>query len=140
MARSIQGRPRGLMLIYPQGNHITASPETPLLQIGGSKYGKPTLERSVNPALSLEDGARPALVSLDASWRPNITVGPPFEVGLCRGGSLQLRGPHSYGIGDPFLGTIREQWNNGIRRAYDGRPRFPWAEAVTLPVSLVGGS
>ena len=41
----IAGQQHGLMLIYPQGNYITASPETPYLQIGESKYGKPAVDR-----------------------------------------------------------------------------------------------
>ena len=52
------------MLIYPQGNAIHASPETPYLQIGESKYGKPALDRIIEPEMSLGDAARLSLVSL----------------------------------------------------------------------------
>ena len=40
----IAGEPHGLYLIYPQGNAVMATPETPFLQIGESKYGKPPLD------------------------------------------------------------------------------------------------
>ena len=80
----IGGEPHGIFMIYPQGNYITASTETPYLQIGESKYGKPALDRIVNPALSLEDAGRLALVSLDATSRSNISVGPPFGGLPCR--------------------------------------------------------
>ena len=36
-----------LYLIYPEGNHITASEEHPFLQIGETKYGKPILDLSL---------------------------------------------------------------------------------------------
>ena len=87
----IAGQPHGLMLIYPQGNYITSSPETPYLQIGESKYGKPALDRIVHPGLSLNQGARLALVSLDATTRSNITVGPPFELATYEKDSLTMR-------------------------------------------------
>ncbi|MGB1190818.1 MAG: hypothetical protein ACPG4A_11355, partial [Pseudomonadales bacterium] len=41
----IRGQKHGAFLIYPQGNHITTSRDTPFLQIGESKYGKPILDR-----------------------------------------------------------------------------------------------
>lgn len=34
-----------IMMVYPEGNHITSSHDTPYLQIGESKYGKPILDR-----------------------------------------------------------------------------------------------
>jgi putative proteasome-type protease len=54
----IAGQPHGLYLIYPQGNYFAASPQTPYLQIGETKYGKPALDRIAEPDLSLENGAR----------------------------------------------------------------------------------
>ena len=40
------GQPR-LFLIYPEGNFIEATDDTPYLQIGEHKYGKPILDRVV---------------------------------------------------------------------------------------------
>ncbi len=59
----IAGQAPGLYLIYPQGNWMTATPETPYLQIGESEYGDPALDHIVHPGLSLDDGARVCLVS-----------------------------------------------------------------------------
>jgi predicted proteasome-type protease len=58
---------------------ITATPETQYLQIGESKYGKPALDPIAQPALSLDDGARPCLVSPVGTARSNLTVVPPFS-------------------------------------------------------------
>jgi putative proteasome-type protease len=80
----IQGQPHGLMLIYPQGNHIEASKSTPYLQIGETKYGKPVLDRVLRHDLPLNDCARLALVSLSSTTMSNITVGPPYELSLYR--------------------------------------------------------
>lgn len=114
----IRGQRHGLMLIYPQGNYITASLETPYLQIGESKYGKPALDRIVNMNMSLEEGAKLCLVSLDATTRSNITVGPPFEIGLYRRDSMMLEQRCKFEASDPFLVYTRKIWNDGIRNAF----------------------
>lgn len=118
----IAGQPPGLMLIYPQGNYITSSPQTPYLQIGESKYGKPALDRIAHPGLSLKEGARLALVSLDATARSNITVGPPFEVALYQKDSLQLSCRCSFDETDPYLVKLRDAWNSGINAVFRGLP------------------
>lgn len=128
----IQGQPHGLMLIYPQGNYITASAETPYLQIGESKYGKPALDRISSPKLNLEEGAKLCLVSLDATTRSNITVGPPFEIAIYGRDELNLRQRCKFGEDDSFLKQIRESWNNGIRNAFAGLPMMEWERPETV--------
>ncbi len=123
----ILGQPHGLMLIYPQGNYITASPETPYLQIGESKYGKPALDRIAHPDLSLEQGAQLSLVSLDATTRSNITVGPPFEVAVYDRDSLVLRHRCKFEERNPYLMQLRESWNENIRAGFARLPAFNWA-------------
>lgn len=120
----IQGQPPGLMLIYPQGNYISSSPETPFMQIGESKYGKPALDRIADTSLALKQGAQLCLVSLDATTRSNITVGPPFEVATYPSDSLALACRCKFESHDPYLLQLREAWNNGIRKAFDELPEL----------------
>jgi putative proteasome-type protease len=122
----IAGEPHGLYLIYPQGNYFSASPETPYLQIGENKYGKPAVDRIANPGLSLDDGARLCLVSLDATSRSNVTVGPPFEVAIYPRDSMQLSHRLKLEADDSLLKQISQAWNQGIRNAFDSLPRFSW--------------
>ena len=122
----IAGQPHGMMLIYPQGNYITSSPETPYLQIGESKYGKPALDRIVHPGLSLNQGSRLALVSLDATTRSNITVGPPFELATYEKDSLTIGCRCRFDADDKYLISVREAWNNGINQAFLNLPKFSW--------------
>jgi putative proteasome-type protease len=124
----IAGQPHGLMLIYPQGNYITTSTETPYLQIGESKYGKPALDRISHPRLPLDDGARLALVSLDGTTRSNITVGPPFEVAIYAKDQFVLRHRCKFDEHDPYLTQLREGWNAGVRAAFETLPRFAWEQ------------
>jgi len=122
----IAGEPHGLYLIYPQGNYFAASPETPYLQIGENKYGKPALDRIATPQLSLDDGARLCIVSLDATSRSNVTVGPPFEVAVYPKDSLMLNHRLKLEADSPLLKQISQSWNLGIRNAFENLPRFDW--------------
>lgn len=123
----ISGQEHSLLLIYPQGNYISASPETPYLQIGESKYGKPGLDRIVRPDLSLDEGARLCLVSLDATTRSNITVGPPFEVGTYVKDELSLRCRCTFDESDPYLIDLRKAWNDGINNVFKTLPEITWS-------------
>jgi len=122
----IQGRDPNIYLIYPEGNYITASPETPYLQIGETKYGKPILDRIIRPETSLEDAARCALVSIDSTMRANISVGPPVELAIYGRDSLALNRRLSFDYGTPFFSSLQKSWNKGLRRAFNQLPRFDW--------------
>jgi len=127
----ISGQEPGLMLIYPQGNYIAASPETPYLQIGESKYGKPGLDRIVSADMTLDEGARLCLVSLDATTRSNITVGPPFEVATLNKGDLKLNCRCVFEESDPYLINLRRSWNDGINEVFKKLPPMSWSPQQT---------
>ncbi len=130
----IAGQPHGLMLIYPQGNYFAAGPETPYLQIGENKYGKPAVDRIARPELSLTDGARLCLVSLDATSRSNATVGPPFEVAIYPKDTLALSYHLKLDADSEELKAMSRAWNQGICQAFEGLPRFDWeVPAETAP-------
>lgn len=132
----IMGQPPGLMLVYPQGNYISTSAETPYLQIGESKYGKPALDRISDPALSLEEGAKLCLVSLDATCRSNITVGPPFEVAVYERDAFVLRNRCKFEETNPYLIGLRQTWNEGVRNAFHSLASFQWANETDNPAPL----
>ena len=122
----IAGQPPGLYMVYPQGNYFAASAETPYLQIGENKYGKPALDRIARTDMTLEDAARLSLVSLDATSRSNVTVGPPFEIAIYPRDSLSLSHRLKLEQDSPLLASISQSWNAGLRRAFDNLPRFDW--------------
>ena len=126
----IAGRQPELLMIYPQGNYIGASEETPYLQLGEAKYGKPILDRLARRSHSLSEAARLALVSLDATVRSNVTVGAPFDLALYRGGSLQL--PESVRIeqDSPYYRRTRDFWQAGISDMFSRLEPFPIGPAA----------
>jgi putative proteasome-type protease len=122
----IAGKPHGLYLIYPQGNFIAATPETPYLQIGESKFGKPSLDSFAQPSLSLDDGARLCLISLDATARSNLTVAPPFELAIYPRDGLALSHKLRLEADSPELEALAQRWEDGLRQVFQTLPRFAW--------------
>jgi putative proteasome-type protease len=121
----IDGRAHGIFLIYPEGNYIRASSQTPFLQVGELKYGKPILDRLVRPTLSLEDTARVALLSMDATMRSNVTVGPPIEVLV-----FDLKRPQHvrhmiFGPDDDYLRELGRSWQGYVEKAFSALPPLP---------------
>ncbi|TVO75859.1 hypothetical protein [Sedimenticola selenatireducens] len=122
----IKGHEHDIYLIYPEGNYISASIETPYLQIGENKYGKPMLDRVISMDSSLNNAARCALVSLDSTMRSNISVGPPFELTLYNGDSLEEPRQMSLKLASPYYKTLQKSWNEGLKRAFSRLPKFDW--------------
>ena len=127
----IAGERPGLYMIYPLGNCIATSPETPYLQIGESKYGKPILDRILRPQTTLEDATRCALVSLDSTIRSNLSVGLPIDIALMRAGDLKITQKMRMEGDTPLYSEIHETWSRKLEAAVDSLPRFPWEPART---------
>lgn len=120
----IAGERPGLYMIYPLGNAIAASPETPYLQIGETKYGKPILDRMLTNRMSLGDAARCALVSLDSTIRSNLSVGTPIDLAIIRAGELRISHQQRLYDDTPLLARIRDEWGQRLANAVRALPRF----------------
>lgn len=123
----IKGRKHRVILIYPEGNHITTSPDTPYLQIGESKYGKPILDRILQPSLDLATAAQCLLISMDSTMKSNRGVGPPIELLLYRADSLALDNHHRFEPESDFLRDLRQGWDNALKNAFRQMPPLSWA-------------
>ena len=118
----VSGEPPGLYLIYPQGNPLRATEDSPYLQLGECKYGRPILDRGIERDTSLEVAAKYALLSFDATIRSNVTVGPPIEIALYRKDSLELTQHRRFSASDQDLHTIHASWEQSLRRAVEQLP------------------
>ncbi|MEX2130851.1 MAG: peptidase [Pseudohongiellaceae bacterium] len=123
----IAGSKHEVILVYPEGNHITTSEDTLYLQIGESKYGKPILDRILAPELNLDTCALCALVSMDSTMRSNLTVGPPVEILVYRTNSLVLDGHHKFDANSEFLREVSSGWDQRLKDAFRQMPPLAWA-------------
>ena len=117
------GRPR-LFMVYPEGNFIEASRDTPFFQIGETKYGRPILIRAYDPSMSFEDVIKLLMVSFDSTIKANLATGLPLDVhvyetdSLCRGHTFRVEAD------DPYFERISRGWGNALRNAFDRLPAF----------------
>lgn len=124
----ILGEDPALYLIYPEGNCIAASPETPYIQIGESKYGKPILDRIISANVSLEDAARCTLVSLDSTMKSNLTVGPPLDLAIMPRNALRVTHKERFDLDNPFYAQLKKSWGDLLLRSFMELPRFDWEQ------------
>lgn len=120
--------PHDMFLIYPQGNYIAASRQKPFLQVGETKYGKPILDRLASPGMSLARGSRLLLVSMDASMRSNLSVGPPVEVAVCKAGTHTVNQHMKLQAGDDYLDRLSGAWAAGLQDVFEQLPSFEWEQ------------
>ncbi len=124
----IAGEQHRAFLVYPQGNHITTSSDTPFLQIGESKYGKPILDRIITLDIQLDTAAVCGLVSMDSTMRSNITVGPPIEVLIYHGDSLLIQRRYRFEESSEYLRQINRSWDEKLKESFASMPPISWSE------------
>ena len=122
----IKDRGMRLFQIYAAGNFIEATPDTPFLQIGEHKYGKPILDRAARHDTDLYDGVKLALVSMDSTLRSNLTVGLPIDLLVYRRNALKVELRRRITEDDEYFRMIRERWSEALREAYRAIPRPNW--------------
>src|SRR6476660_2463560 len=106
-----------LFQIYDEGNFIEATDDTPYLQIGEHKYGKPILDRVVHPEMRLGEVAKLILLSFDATLRSNLSVGMPIDLLLYERDTLDVRRVRRIDENDDYYRKLSNQWAETLRAA-----------------------
>src|SRR5215475_8478892 len=122
----IRGEAMRMFLVYSAGNFIEATRETCYLQIGESKYGKPVLDRLIEPSLPLESAAKCALVSMDSTLKSNLSVGLPLDLLVYREGALRSDQIVCVDEGNPYFLMIRSTWGQRLREVFDSLEDPSW--------------
>jgi len=122
----IRNEPPRLFLIYPQGNFIEATSDTPYFQIGESKYGKPIIDRVVRPETPMAEALKSAMVSFDSTMKSNLSVGLPIDVAIVKRDHLKTTLRYRVTEDDPYFQTIRKAWGQGLRQVFQGLPQPEW--------------
>lgn len=122
----IAGERQRLFMVYAEGNFIEATLETPYFQIGEVKYGKPIIDRVIAAGTSLDEAIKCVLVSFDSTMRSNLTVGLPIDLVCYERDTLRLSHVRCFDENDPYMRTLSQSWNEGVRRAFAQLPNFAW--------------
>lgn len=125
----VKGQPHDLYLIYPQGNPLNATTDSPYLQIGEAKYGRPILDRGVRyDTTTLEEAAKYALLSLDSTMRSNVTVGPPIDLAIYNADDLKVSRYRRFTYKDRDLIEIHTMWEQSLRKAVQALPTITFED------------
>ena len=111
-----------MFLVYPEGNFIEATEDTPFLQIGEHKYGKPILDRVVRPETTLADGKRAALLSMDSTLRSNLSVGMPLDLAVIEKDALRVTERRRYEEDDEDYRAMSAAWAKVLREGFRAIP------------------
>jgi putative proteasome-type protease len=122
----IKGRRLRLFMIYSAGNFIEATSDTPFLQIGEHKYGKPVLDRAVKYETEIYDALKIGLISMDSTMRSNLAVGLPIDILVLRRDTLTADLSYRITAEDHYFSDLRHRWSEALREAHLAIPKPPY--------------
>jgi putative proteasome-type protease len=122
----IEGERPRLFQIYAAGNFVEATDRSPFLQIGETKYGKPILDRSLTPRHPLDEAAKLALLSFDATIRSNLSVGLPLDLLAYRADTFTAN-LVTIDEDDAYWNAMRQAYSQGLSVLVAGLPPPPAA-------------
>jgi putative proteasome-type protease len=125
----IKDRRLRLFMIYNAGNFIEATTDTPFLQIGEHKYGKPVLDRAITYRTEIYDALKIGLISMDSTMRSNLAVGLPIDILVLRRDTLKPELRYRIEAEDPYFNDLRHRWSEALRAAHLAIPRPPYRSA-----------
>jgi putative proteasome-type protease len=110
----IAGEAPQLFEIYSAGNFVQATERSCFLQIGETKYGKPILDRALEPTSSLDEAEKLALLSFDATLRSNLSVGLPIDIFRYRADSFAAGPVITLQEDTPYWRDLRRLYSEGL--------------------------
>jgi putative proteasome-type protease len=122
----IKGGRLRLFMIYSAGNFIECTTDTPYLQIGEHKYGKPVLDRAISFDTDIYDALKIGLISMDSTMRSNLAVGLPIDLMVARRDTCDSEVNYRIEPGEPYFQDLRERWSGALRAAHIAIPRPPY--------------
>lgn len=124
VAGQIRGQKPRLFLIYPEGNFIEASFDTPFFQIGETKYGRPILIRGYERDMSFESAVKLLMVSFDSTVKANLSVGLPLDLLVIQLDSFEPLHERRIDGDDPYFRTISNGWGEALKKAFVSLPNY----------------
>jgi len=129
VAGQIRGMEPRLFLIYPEGNFIEASFDTPFFQIGETKYGRPIIIRAYDRTMSFEDAVKLLMVSFDSTLKANLSVGMPLDLTVIERDAFEPLHESRIEADDPYFLSISSGWGDALRQAFDSLPDYTMSGA-----------
>jgi putative proteasome-type protease len=126
----IVGEAPRLFEVYSAGNFVEASQRSAFLQIGETKYGKPILDRALGPHSTLDEAAKLALLSFDATLRSNLSVGLPIDMLRYETDSFSAANLVTLPEHNAYWRQLRHAYAEGLNALVASLPAPPPAERL----------
>lgn len=120
----IKGDEPTIFMIYPEGNFIEVTSDTPFFQIGETKYGKPILIRAFDPSMGFAEGLKLMLLSFDSTIEANLSVAPPLDFQIYERDSFKLGASGRIEADDPYYNKISKKWSLALKTAFHSMPNL----------------
>ncbi len=111
-------------MIYPEGNFIEASKDTPFFQIGETKYGRPILVRAFDPDMDFAEAVKLLLVSFDSTIKANLSVGLPLDLHIYFQDSFVATARPRIEADDAYYQAVSSSWGDALRNALAQLPSY----------------
>jgi putative proteasome-type protease len=132
LAGQIKGMEPRLFLIYPEGNFIEASLDTPFFQIGETKYGRPIILRGYDRDMSFEDAVKLLMVSFDSTIKANLSVGLPLDLAVIERDKFELLHSRRINADDPYYRAVSSLWGEALKQAFHSLPDYSFYSAPSV--------
>ncbi|MBS3931369.1 MAG: proteasome-type protease [Sphingomonadales bacterium] len=124
VAGQIKGGEPRLFLVYPEGNFIEASFDTPFFQIGETKYGRPIIIRGHDRDMSFEDAVKLLMVSFDSTIKANLSVGLPLDLMVIEAGKFEPAHQRRVKADDAYYQAVSAGWSEALKNAFHALPDY----------------
>lgn len=129
-----------LFQVYSAGNFIESHDENTYFQIGEAKYGKPIIDRVVNPFTRLDEAAKCALISMDSTLRSNISVGLPLDLLVYETERLAVTRFVTIDEKNQYFRMIRDTWGQQLKNVFEGIVDPVWNAAPETTVNVLSST
>ncbi len=128
LAGQIEGMEPRLFMIYPEGNFIEATLDTPFFQIGETKYGRPIILRGYDRGMSFEDAVKLIMVSFDSTLKANLSVGMPLDFMVIEKGDFAPTHVRRINQDDEYFQSVSSKWGDALRKAFHSLPDYSFSK------------
>lgn len=110
-----------IFLVFPEGNWVEVSDESPYTIIGNTAFGKPILRRLLHENITFDLAIKAAYLSFDATFKNASDVDFPLDFALYRNNTFEIQEVRK---SEEDLKATATKWNQMLVDAAENLPDF----------------
>lgn len=117
----VKDKRSSVFLIFPEGNWVETSDESPYAVIGNTGFGKPILRRLLHEEITFDLAIKVAYLSFDATFKNASDVDFPLDFALYRNNTFEFQEVRKT---EEDLKSTSSLWNQKLVDAANNLPDF----------------